>query len=251
MTARLLAARGNLVAALREIVARRRRTGDDACNDVLSLLTRARNGSREALADDEIEDQLVTMILAGHETTASSVAWALIALLANRAAHDRLLEEIEGRESTRGDDDVAALPYLQATCLETLRLFPVVPIVARELARPFRLRDRRIPAGVFVTPCAYLAHRRAEAFPEPTAFRPERFLGHRFTPHVYFPFGGGARRCLGMGFALLEMEIVLGMLLRTFRFRAADTRPPRPVRRAVTIVPSGMTRMTIERRIAA
>ncbi|HZR79452.1 MAG TPA: cytochrome P450 [Candidatus Binatia bacterium] len=251
VTARLLAARGDLVGALRRIVARRRRSGDHRRDDVLSTLLGVGNGARRPLADDEIEDQLVTMILAGHETTASSIAWALIALLANGAAHDRLLAEVGDGRKARDDDDVAAAPYLQAVCLETLRLFPVVPIVAREVARPFRLRNRWIPPGVFVTPCAYLAHRRPDSFAEPTAFRPERFLGHRFPPNVYFPFGGGVRRCLGMGFALLEMQIVLGMLVRAFRFRAADPRPVRPVRRAVTIVPSGMTRMTIERRTAA
>ena len=106
-----------------------------------------------------------------------------------------------------------------------------------------------LPAGVFVTPCAYLAHRRADSFPDPDVFRPERFLERRFSPYVYFPFGGGVRRCIGMSFALLEMQIVLGMLVRAFRFTAAA--PVRPVRRAVTIVASGGGKMHVERRAPA
>ena len=114
---------------------------------------------------------------------------------------------------------------------------------------PFRLRESVLPAGVFVTPCAYLAHRRAESFPEPDAFRPERFLDRRLSPYVYFPFGGGVRRCIGMPFALLEMQVVLGMLLRSFRI--APLGPVRAVRRAVTIVASGGAKMYVERRPAA
>lgn len=250
MTARLLAVRGTLIDALREVVAQRRRSLDRG-HDVLSLLIQARSASGHPLGDDEILDQLVTLILAGHETTASSISWALVALLADGGAQNRLLREIESAGADCSDEGLAALPYLQAACLEALRLFPVVPIVSRELGRPFWLHDRWLPAGVFLTPCAYLAHRRPESFSEPTAFRPERFLGRRHAAHVYFPFGGGARRCLGMGFALLEMQIVLGMLLRGFRFHPLGARPVRPVRRAVTIVPSGGTRVKVERRKAA
>ena len=250
VTARLFAARRALIEALHEVVTQRRRAGGGG-DDVLALLIEARSASGRPLDDDAILDQLVTLILAGHETTASSITWTLVALLANGSAHDRLLGELENTGPACGDEGLAALPYLQATCLETLRLFPVVPIVSRELSRPFRLGDRWLPAGVFLTPCAYLAHRRPESFSEPTAFRPERFLGRRHAPHVYFPFGGGARRCLGMGFALLEMQIVLGILLRSFRFHPLETRRARPVRRAVTIVPSGGTRMQVERRSAA
>src|SRR5262249_38682517 len=119
------------------------------------------------------------------------------------------------------------------------------------VAAPFRLGDRPIAPGTFVTPCAYLAHRRPESFPDPTHFRPERFLGRRPAPNAYFPFGGGIRRCLGMGFALLEMQIVIGMLLRDFRFRPIESRRLRPVRRAVTIVPSSGVRVHVERRNAA
>jgi cytochrome P450 len=133
--------------------------------------------------------------------------------------------------------------------LETLRLRPVIPVVSRQLQEPFRLRDYTLPAGVFVTPSAYLAHRRTESFPQPDEFRPERFLDRRYSPYVYFPFGGGVRRCIGMSFALLEMQIVLGMLVRTFRI--APLGPVRAVRRAVTIVASGGAKMRVERRPTA
>jgi cytochrome P450 family 110 len=251
MTARLLAVRGALVEALSEVVAQRRRSGRSGDNDVLSLLLGARSAAGDSLDDEEIHDQLVTMILAGHETTASAISWAVVALLESEAVCDRLTAEIDDAGAACGDEALASLPYLQATCLETLRLFPVVPVVSREVRRPLRMRERWLPAGVFVTPCAYLAHRRADSFPEPAAFEPARFLGRRYPAHVYFPFGGGTRRCLGMGFALLEMQIVLGMLLRHFRLRGGTHRRARPLRRAVTIVPSGGARVVVEQRRSA
>src|SRR5262249_19528709 len=144
---------------------------------------------------------------------------------------------------------LAAIPFREALCLEPLRWGLVTRLVSGHLRRRFRRRQGPLPAGVFVTPSPYLAHRRPAEFPEPDIFRPDRFLARRFSPYVYFPFGGGAHRCIGMSFALLELQIVLGALMRTFRF-ALDG-PVRPVRRAVTIVPSGGGRIYVERRAVA
>ncbi|HJQ83626.1 MAG TPA: cytochrome P450 [Candidatus Binatia bacterium] len=241
--ARFRAARGALDVALQEHVERRRAApGGD---DVLAALLGA------GVDDEEIRDQLITMILAGHETTASSIAWALVCLVDAPDALERTLDEIDAVAADGFDERVIGLPYLQAVCLETLRLRPVVPVVSRELQRPFRLRDQTLPAGVFVTPCAYLAHRRPASFPDAETFRPERFLEQRFSPYAYFPFGGGSRRCIGMSLALLEMQIVLGTLLRTFGFTSAAPAPVRAVRRGVTIVPSGGARMRVVRRAPA
>jgi len=247
--ARFGAARAALDAALQEHVERRRRapaTGDD----ILSLLLAARSGSGEALADEEIRDQLMTMVLAGHETTASSITWALVCLHAEPDALAPALAEIDALARDTFEQRLVDLPYLQAVCLETLRLRPVIPVVSREVQRIFPLRDWMLPPGVFVTPSAYLAHRRADSFPDAERFRPGRFLERRFSPYAYFPFGGGVRRCIGMSFALLEMQIVLGMLLRTFRFVPADAGAVRAVRRGVTIVPSGGAKMSVTRRVA-
>ncbi len=251
---RFRAARAALNEALQEHVEQRRR-GDRSQRrglgsqggDVLSMLLEARSESGVALPDEEIRDQLVTMILAGHETTASSITWALLCLDSRPEAREPLLRELAGAADLP-DHRLAGLPYLQATCLETLRLRPVIPVVSRQLQRPFRLRQWTLPAGIFVTPCPYLAHRRPEVFADPETFRPERFLEGRFSPYEYFPFGGGAHRCIGMSFALLELQIVVGMLARRFRFAAAG--PVRGVRRAVTVVASGGGKMHVERRSA-
>jgi cytochrome P450 family 110 len=227
---RVRATRQVLDAALRRHVDRRRWSGARAGDDVLSTLLAA------GLPDQEILDQLVTIVIAGHQTTASAIAWAFVCLHATPGALARLEEELHDAPS---DGCISGLPYLQAVCLETLRLRPVVPVVSREVQRPFRLRNHTLPVGVFVTPCAYLAHRRPELFPDPETFRPERFLDPRFSPYAYFPFGGGPRRCIGMGFALVEMQIVLGVLLAAFSFEFFAPDRVRPVRRGDTIAPSG------------
>jgi cytochrome P450 len=243
---RFRTARGALAQALQEHVERRQRATSDG-EDVLSMLIAAEAGGGEQLSDEEIRDQLITMILAGHETTASSITWALVCLDAQPAAMERLERELNEAAGV-ADEQLAGLPYLQAVCLETLRMRPVIPVVARELQLPFRIRGMTLPAGVFVTPCSYLAHRRPQAFPLPDTFKPERFLEQRYSPYEYFPFGGGVHRCLGMSFALLELQIVLGVLVRTFRFASGGA--VRPVRRAVTIVASGGGKMRVERRAA-
>ena len=241
------AARGALDRALQEHIDRRRADRTGHC-DMLATLLDGHEGA-PPLSRAAIRDQLITMLLAGHETTASSITWALVCLNGDGGAQRQLERELDDAGPGAPVERLASLPYLQAVCLETLRLWPVIPVVSRELQRPFHLRDRMLPAGVFVTPCAYLAHRRSESFPDPESFHPERFVERRYSPYVYFPFGGGVRRCIGMSFALLEMQIVLGMLVRAFRFAAAGR--VRPVRRAVTIVASGGGKMHVERRPAA
>jgi len=138
---------------------------------------------------------------------------------------------------------VAALPYLDAVIKETLRLRPIVPDVVRRIARPMRFAGFALPAGVHLTPCIHLAHRRAQVYPEPARFSPERFLGVRPDPYAWLPFGGGIRRCLGMAFALYEMKIVAGVLLARLRLRLDQPGTVRVVRRSVTLAPRGGTRV--------
>lgn len=248
LQARFRQARGALDAALQAEIDRRRREADGG-DDVLALLVRA---DREAaLSDEEIRDELMTMVLAGHETTASAITWALLCLHEAPEALASLRSELEAAGTGHSDGALAGLPYLRASCLETLRVRPPIPVVSRQLRRPFRVRAGMLPAGVFVTPCAYLAHRRPAAFPDPAVFRPERFRDGRFSPYAYFPFGGGVHRCLGMGLALLEMQVVVGTLLRRFRFVPLGDRPVRAVRRAVTITAAGGGAMRVVRRAAA
>lgn len=246
---RFRTARAALEEALQEHVDRRRSTAADG-DDVLSLLLNARGDRGEALSNEEIRDQLITLVLAGHETTASSLTWALLSLHREPAILRKVLAELEDAAQAP-DERLGSLPYLQAVILETLRLRPVIPVISRQALRPFRLRQWDIPAGTFLTPCIYLAHRRPQVFEEPASFRPERFLDRRYSPFAYFPFGGGIRRCIGMSFALLEMQVALGTILRAFRFEAVEAPLPRGVRRAVTIVAAGGGRMRIEARADA
>ncbi len=150
----------------------------------------------------ELRDQVVTVLAAGHETTAGSLAWAL----------ERLAHHPQAQERVRAGDDA----YLDAVVKEVLRVRPVLSIAARRVAAPFELGGHVLPPGVHVAPCIYLAHRRPEAWPEPTAFRPERFLDGAPAPGTYLPFGGGVRRCAGAAFAALELREVLRAVLARF-----------------------------------
>lgn len=237
---RFRAAHEALHAALQALLERRRRQPNG--NDVLALLAAWPDAT-----DDAIRDELVTFVLAGHETTAATLCWAAV-LLADAPDACAALETELDAHADLPDARLAGLPRLQTTCLETLRLRPAIPVMSREVLQPFVLGERVLAPGVFVTPAAYLAHRRAASFTEPLQFRPERFASDRFAAHEFFPFGGGVRRCLGMGVALSELQVILGTMLRRVRLTSAMPSPFHPVRRAVTLVPSGGCRMRVARR---
>jgi cytochrome P450 len=198
--------------------------------DILSLLLAARDETGAPLSDEELRDELITMLLAGHETTATALSWAVALILQAPDVRDRL-----------GDPD-----YLDATIKETLRLRPIVPDVVRELQRPMTFAGYDLPAGAKLTPCIYLAHRRPDIYPEPSRFDPTRFLGVKPDPYAWFPFGGGIRRCLGMAFALYEMRVVLSLLFARAKLRLAQPGPVRVVRRTVTLAPAGGTRVILD-----
>ncbi|WAS95271.1 cytochrome P450 [Nannocystis punicea] len=206
-------------------------------DDILSLLVAARDEAGAAMDEQEIVEQLFTMVIAGHETTATALAWAVDELLRQPELLARLREELRPLD---GDPDrVAQSPLLDAVCAETLRLHPLIPLVSRKLLRPFELGGHLLPAGTGLGACLLLAHLREERYPEALAFRPQRFLdGKHPTPHEYLPFGGGARRCLGAAFALHEMKIVLATLVLEFELELAAA-PARTGVRAATIGPKG------------
>jgi cytochrome P450 len=214
--------------ALMEEVARRRGAPDlDRREDVLSLLLQARYEDGSQMTDRELRDQLVSLLIAGHETTATAIGWAVERLLRHPGAL-RLATE----DARDGDGS-----YLDAVCRETLRLRPVVPVVGRRLAEPRTVGGVDLPAGADLAPCIYLVHHRPDVYPDPYAFRPERFLDGKPGTYTWLPFGGGTRRCLGASFALFEMRVVLGALLRERRLRAVSPAPERTARRVVTLVP--------------
>jgi cytochrome P450 len=203
----------------------RRRAHSSPADDVLSLLLEARHDDGSPMRADEVRDELLTLLVAGHETTATALSWALERLARHPGAWSRLRE---------GGED-----YLDAVVKETLRLRPVLPIVLRRLVEPMEIGGWALPAGVSVAPCIFLLHRRADLYPDPHAFRPERFLEQPAGTYTWIPFGGGVRRCLGASFALFEMRQVLRVVAdRVPELRPDVPAPERVARRAITLVPA-------------
>jgi cytochrome P450 len=237
---------------LHAIIAERRRAPDAADRtDILSLLLSATDEDGRPLTDTELRDELITAIAAGHETSATALSWAFERILSTPDVAARLGEEIAGAGGAAFDlAQVGRLAYVDATIKETLRLRPIIPIVVRQLQAPYRIGDRLLPKGTHLAPCIYLAHRRPEAYPDPERFQPERFLNKKIDPYTWLPFGGGIRRCIGMAFAQYEMTIVLATVLGSVDLRLAPGAPVRPVRRSVTLAPSGGTRVIVDRRRA-
>jgi cytochrome P450 family 135 len=210
-------------------IADRRRSGDlEQRDDILSLLVGAQHENGSPMSDEEMRDELLTLLVAGHETTATSLAWAVERLSRHPQKLDRLRDEVEAG----GSED-----YLTATIQETLRLRPVISIVIRRLTEPVEIGGYELPAGLSVTPSVYLVHRNPEIYPDPDRFLPERFLDNPPGTYTWIPFGGGIRRCLGASFAQFEMAVVLKELVKRWQIRPADPRPERVFRRAITETP--------------
>ena len=220
----------------REIAARRRAADLEQRDDILSMLVGARHEDGSPMSDAEMRDELLTLLAAGHETTATSLAWAVERL----ARHPEKLERLRA-EAVAGEDDA----YLTATIQETLRLRPVISIVLRRLAEPAEIGGYELPAGISVVPSIYLAHRNPDVYPEPQAFRPERFLENPPGTYTWIPFGGGVRRCLGAAFAQFEMAVVLRELVKRRQIRPSSPKSERIFRRAITETPRHNTKVIL------
>jgi len=230
------------LAALNAVMAdeiRARRETYESRNDILSLMMRARYDDGSAMTEVELIDQLRGLLFAGHETTAVSLAWTLYWLHREPSTLERVLAEIDALGPHPDPNEYTSLPYLEAACLEGLRIHPPVIDVGRVPRSPFELARYTIPAGEGICPSPLLLHHREDIYPEPSRFRPSRFLDRKFSPFEYIPFGGGGRRCLGAAFAMAEMKIVLGTLLAGHRFRLASDTPVAYVRRSITMGPRG------------
>ena len=220
-----------------QIARRRGGEGGEERDDILSLLLEARDEDGQPMSDRELRDELMTLLLAGHETTAGSLAWVLERLVRHREALARVRAE-----AAAGEDE-----YLDAVIRETHRVRPVLSVVPRKLTRPLEVAGYELPAGVHATPCIYLAHRRPDLYPDPEEFRPERFLGERAPDsYAWIPFGGGIRRCLGASFATMEMKVVLSAILSRARLRAVPGAGERIQRRSITFVPARGARIVVE-----
>jgi cytochrome P450 len=209
-----------------EVIAARRAAGEPGA-DILSMLLAAEHEDGSGMTDRQLRDELLTLLVAGHETTATALAWAVERL----ARHPEKLERLAA-ETRAGEDR-----YLKAVVYETLRLRPVISLVNRTLKAPMRIGGYELPAGVKVVPSIYLVHRRPDVYPEPERFRPERFLDAPPGTYTWIPFGGGVRRCLGGAFAQFEMEVVLAELAAAAAIGPARRKPERVYRRAITETP--------------
>jgi len=223
------------------VIEQRRRAEDlEERRDILSLLLQARTEEGEEMSDKELRDELLTLVLAGHETTANSLAWTWERLVRTPAAHEAL------RDAVRGAGDPAE--QIEATIVEGMRSRPVIPIIGRRVKVPWRLGPYAVPADTAVTMSILLVHHREDLYPEPFEFRPERWLGRKPGTYEWIPFGGGIRRCLGAALAMAEQRVVLETMARRLDLEADDPAPEHAVHRNVTMIPSRGARVVIRSR---
>jgi cytochrome P450 len=225
-----------------EEIAHRREAADlSGREDIMSLLLQATHEDGSPMSDEELRDELITLLVAGHETTANALSWAVERLCRHPEKLERLTGEVRAGENG----------YLQAVVQETLRLRPVISIVLRRLAEPMEIGGRLLPAGVSIVPSIHLVHRRADIYPRPDEFRPERFLEQPPGTYTWIPFGGGVRRCLGAAFARYEMETVLRELVSRRTLTPSRAASERVYRRAITETPRRDAEVLVGRRPAA
>ncbi len=240
----LLRDRNRTDALLYKQIAARRVEAEKDRSDVLAMLLKAQDEQGSGLSDAELRDELMTALVAGHETTATALAWAFERVLLHPAIYGRLKQEVQqaGGKSAP-PEKLAALPYLDATVKEVLRLRPVIPFIGRVLQQPMRLAGYDLPKGTAVAACIYLAQRNPAVYKDPEEFLPDRFLSGQPDPASFLPFGGGIRRCIGAAFALYEMKIVMGTILAHTELALEKPQPLPIVRRAITFWPKGGTRI--------
>ncbi|MEI2577589.1 cytochrome P450 [Scytonema sp. PRP1] len=224
------------------LIRERRAESEQNRQDILSLMMSARYDDGQAMTDEELRDELMTLLTAGHETTASALTWAFYWVDHYPEVRDKLVRELNTLGDNPDPSTVARLPYLTAVCQETLRIYPIaINAFPRIVRSPIEIMDYKLPEGTIIFPSIYLAHHREETYPQSKQFRPERFLERQFSPYEYLPFGGGNRRCIGLAFAQYEMKLVLATIVSRFQVSFVNKRPVRPVRRGLTLaLPGGM-----------
>ena len=227
-------------------IAERRLQPDANRTDILSLMMTARDENGQPMTNEELRDELMTLLFAGHETTATALAWAFYWIHSLPSVRQKLLQELDSLGENLDPMEVSRLPYLSAVCQETLRIYPVGMLTFPRLVRsPVELMGHQLEPGTVVIGSIYLTHRREDLYPEPLQFKPERFLERQFSPYEYLPFGGGSRRCIGLALAQLEMKLVLATILRDFDLVLAEKKPVQAKRRGVTLGPAGGVRMAL------
>ncbi len=232
--------------------ARRRSASTAGRDDILSMLLEARDEHGQPMSDIELRDEMMTLLIAGHETTATTLAWLLHRVLANPSVLDGLRDEVQhvGHGEPIASERLGELTLLDATIKETMRTMPIIPMVGRAVHTPTAIGDIELPVGVVAAPCIYLTHHRTDIWGDPQAFRPERFLETKPGPYEFFPFGGGTRHCIGAAFASYEMKIVMSQILTRLELRAAPGYRARVIRRGIAFAPSAGMPVVVERRAA-
>ncbi|MEH2073253.1 MAG: cytochrome P450 [Nostoc sp.] len=224
----------------------RRSLGDQSRSDILSLMMAARDEVGEPMTNLELRDELMTLLIAGHETTASSLAWALYWIHHQPEVREKLVQELDSLGDNKDPNTIFRLPYLNAVCSETMRLYPVAMLGVNRLVKsPLEIAGYKFDPGTILVPCIYLSHHREDLYPNSKQFQPDRFLERQFTPSEFLPFGGGNRRCIGMAFALFEMKLVLATILSSWQMKLADTKPVLPVRKSFLLAPGGGVPMVV------
>lgn len=224
----------------------RRNENNTAGTDVLSLLMSARDEAGNPMTDEELKNQLITLLFAGHETTATALAWAFYWIHKSPEVREKLLAELATVSDVSDIKALHQLPYLDAVCKETLRIYPVAMITFPRITKhSIKIGDYEYPPETILAPCIYLLHHRQDIFPHSKQFQPDRFLNREFSNYEFLPFGGGSRRCIGDAFAPMEMKIVLATILKKYPLTLAEKQPVKPVRRGVTIAPAGGIKMIV------
>lgn len=227
----------------------RHHSPDPARTDILSLLMTATDEQGETLSPEELRDQLITLLLLGHETTASALAWALHWIHRHPQVRDRLLAEIQSLGHQPDPTALTQLPYLTAVCQESLRILPIALIAQpRAVQQSVQIQGFELEPGTLLVPCIYLAHRRPQTYTDPERFWPDRFLESKPSPYEFFPFGGGNRSCIGAALSLFEMKLILATLLSVWDLKLPPSGTSvHGVRRGITFVPSDNCRLQVHR----
>ncbi len=216
----------------------RREQADTSRSDILSLMMAARDEFGQPMTDVELRDELMTLLVAGHETTATVLAWALYWIHSLPEVREKLLRELDSLGENPEPNAILRSPYLNAVCSETLRLYPVAMLALNRVVKsPIEIMGYQLEPGTLVIPCIYLTHHREDLYPNSKQFQPERFLERQFSPSEFLPFGGGNRRCIGLAFAMFEMKLVLAKILSNLQMAVVDG-AVQPVRKGALLGPS-------------
>jgi cytochrome P450 len=225
----------------------RRQEKDSQRQDILSLLMSACDEDGQPMSDVELRDELMTLMFAGHETTATAMAWALYWIHRLPEVREKLLIELASLGDNPNLMEIAKLPYLSAVCSETLRIYPVGMLTfPRVVQEPLELLGYQLEPDTVVVGCIYLTHQREDIYPQPKQFKPERFLERQFSPYEFITFGGGARRCIGEALAQLEMKLVIATILSRYELALASQKQEKPQRRGVTLAPASGVKLILK-----